>query len=319
MPHDRFFNIVFSRKEHARDLVLNSLPDMVIRVLDLESIEVSKESFVDQKLASRQSDILIRTRFRGSSVLIYVLVEHKSYPYRWTVFQLLKYMVRIWEKELAQNTGMVKLPLIIPLIFYHGSRKWRFPLDFSFYFDQPQELEPYIPDFKAHLYNLQEIDDRDIRGHVTYQAALKTMKHVVRNLKPYLREILADLSGLPFDEETRSFLSVLFRYILQEGKGTETEDLERELKASNFKKAGEVYMTIAEKLEEEGIKKGKIEGEIQEKQQVLLRLLEKKFGLKDVEKEKILNTRDRIELDRAIDLLLDAKTTADVLKLLASA
>ncbi|GAG95701.1 unnamed protein product, partial [marine sediment metagenome] len=97
-PHDSFFHAVFSQKDNARDLVLSSLPDRIIRVLDLDSIEVSRESFVDRKLASNQSDILIKTRLRKSPVMIYILVEHKSHPYRWTVFQLLKYMVRIWEK-----------------------------------------------------------------------------------------------------------------------------------------------------------------------------------------------------------------------------
>ena len=70
--------------------------------LDMDSIEVSSESFVDYKLAAHHSDILIRTKMRSSPVLVYILVEHKSHPERWTVFQLLKYMVRIWQQERAQ-------------------------------------------------------------------------------------------------------------------------------------------------------------------------------------------------------------------------
>jgi len=41
-PHDRFFRFVFSRRESARDLVLNLLPDRVIHLLDLVAIEVAR-------------------------------------------------------------------------------------------------------------------------------------------------------------------------------------------------------------------------------------------------------------------------------------
>ena len=87
-PHDSFFHSVFSQKDNARDLVLSSLPDRVLKLLDLDSIEVSRESFVDNMLATHHSDIRIRTNFRQTPVLIYILVEHKSHPDRWSVFQL---------------------------------------------------------------------------------------------------------------------------------------------------------------------------------------------------------------------------------------
>jgi hypothetical protein len=48
---------------------------------------------------------------------------------------------------------------------------------------------------------------------------------------------------------------------------------------------------------------------------MLLRLLEKKFGGIDAtEKEKVMNARDRDRLDRAIDLLLNAKSIDEVLQ-----
>ena len=189
-PLDSFFHSVFSHKDNAHDLVLSCLPDRIVRMLDLESIEVSRESFVDRKLASYQSDILIQTHLRRSPLLIYILVEHKSYPYRWTVFQLLKYMVRIWEKWLAQNSKIRKLPPIIPMIFYHGSKKWRLPLNFSSYFSRLNELKPYIPDFCPDMFNLQQLGDKSIRGSIIYQAALKAFKHGAGRFRPYLRWML---------------------------------------------------------------------------------------------------------------------------------
>ena len=73
-------------------------------------------------------------------------------------------------------------------------------------------------------------------------------------------------------------------------------------------------MTIEEQLLERGKVAGKIEGTIQDKQQVLIRLLEKKFGpLGDDDKQRVLDNTDGEKLDGAIDLILDADSVAEVL------
>jgi predicted transposase/invertase (TIGR01784 family) len=145
---------VFSDEEHARDLLLNALPNKILRVLEPAPLEISRESYIDEGLAEHQSDLLIRTRYRDHPVFVNFLVEHKSYPYRWTILQLLRYMVRIWEKELAQNKALKILPSIIPMIFYHGTRRWKQPLEFSSYVELQEGLRPYIPDFQVVLFNL---------------------------------------------------------------------------------------------------------------------------------------------------------------------
>jgi len=47
-PHDRFFKDVLSRREAARDFVLHYLPAEVAKLLDVESLEVSKDSFKEK-------------------------------------------------------------------------------------------------------------------------------------------------------------------------------------------------------------------------------------------------------------------------------
>ncbi len=66
-------------------------------------------------------------------------------------------------------------------------------------------------------------------------------------------------------------------------------------------------MTIEEQILERGT--------IREKQQVLIRLLEKKFGhLDNDNKQDILHNKDRDKLDSAIDLILDADSVTEVLR-----
>jgi hypothetical protein len=73
-------------------------------------------------------------------------------------------------------------------------------------------------------------------------------------------------------------------------------------------------MTIEEQLIERGKVAGKLEGTILDKQQILLRLVEKKFGHLDRDnKQTILENEDSEKLDSAIDLILDADSIEEVL------
>jgi predicted transposase YdaD len=116
---------------------------------------------------------------------------------------------------------------------------------------------------------------------------------------------------------------VLLEYIIQVGRDIEDKDVDEELQTVGSEVTKEAYMTLAEKLiakgkdegKLEGRHEGKLEGQTLAKQQVLLRLLEKKFGpVDDAEKRKIGNCRDTDRLDQAIDLVLDAESIDRVLR-----
>jgi flagellar biosynthesis/type III secretory pathway protein FliH len=71
-----------------------------------------------------------------------------------------------------------------------------------------------------------------------------------------------------------------------------------------------------EKGIEEGLEKGIKEGKIQDKQQVLIRLLSKKHSLTEQDKKNIYSTTDPDKLDRTLDEIVVAETKEQVLKLL---
>ena len=322
-PHDRFFRSAFGRADLLRELLSDALPPGLLQRLDLHALELSDESFVDPELAAHQSDILVRTRLRGSPLLVYVLVEHKSYPYRWTLLQLLRYMVAIWERERSRNPRASTLPAVIPLIVYHGRRRWRFQVSFSGYFRPDKELAAFIPGFSSLLIDLRERRNDPLNGSLQYQAALRALQHAVTGLRPHLGEILRLLAALPIEEEHRAFVSALLEYILRAGKDVEAGDLETELQRVSSEAVREVYMTLAEKLMEQGKAQGKLEGklegrlegELEEKRQVLLRLLGKKFGrLPPSSRRRITDSRSREGLDRAIDLVLEVDSIELILK-----
>ena len=71
-------------------------------------------------------------------------------------------------------------------------------------------------------------------------------------------------------------------------------------------------MTLAEQLIEQGIEKG----EIIDKQNVLIKLISRKFGVLDSEKTIIRETDSPEILDAALDIILFAKSKSEVISTL---
>ncbi|MCK5508009.1 MAG: Rpn family recombination-promoting nuclease/putative transposase, partial [Desulfobacterales bacterium] len=115
-PHDRFFKDVLLRREAALDFVLYYLPADITVLLDIESLVVSKDSFVDKELREHFSDIIYQVDLKqGDSAYIYLLFEHKSYSEPLIALHLLRYMIKIWEQGVKQGKARPFAP-IIPIV-----------------------------------------------------------------------------------------------------------------------------------------------------------------------------------------------------------
>lgn len=57
-PHDAFFKKVFARTDVAADFLTHYLPPEVLRLLDVQTLELVKDTFVDPELQQHFSDLL---------------------------------------------------------------------------------------------------------------------------------------------------------------------------------------------------------------------------------------------------------------------
>ena len=178
-PHDRFFKEVFARKEVAADFLRNYLPADVLACVDENSINLTKDSFVDNELATHFSDLLYEVDLHdGSGAYVYVLFEHKSFPDSEVAFQLLRYMVRIWEQACRQRQ-LKKLPPIIPVVLYHGVVNWKISRKFSAMFEHPEALGPFVPDFSYLVCDLTRYSNDDIKGMVLLKVTMLLFKYIM--------------------------------------------------------------------------------------------------------------------------------------------
>ena len=74
------------------------MPSDVLEHIDLKTLTNQNGEYIDEKLKKDFSDLLYQVDIDGKKGYIYILFEHKSYEDEKVIFQLLRYMSRIWEE-----------------------------------------------------------------------------------------------------------------------------------------------------------------------------------------------------------------------------
>ena len=183
-PHDKFFKAIFSRTEVAKDFLCHCLPPELTELLDVDSIALTKDSFINHALHEQFSDLLYTANFKsGSELYLYLLFEHKSYPEPLVAFHLLRYMVQIWEQDLKNNPSRIFRP-IIPILLYHGESLWNIATDFHSLFPNIELLRKHLPDFQYILYDTHQYGDDEIQGEWLLRSAIFLMKYIFREEFP---------------------------------------------------------------------------------------------------------------------------------------
>jgi len=301
-PHDHFFKSVFSEPALAGDFLVHHLPPEVLALLDLAQLEIRKDSFIDPELAEHRSDLLYAVpRVDGEQSYVYVLFEHKSYPEPDIALDLLRYLARIWEQWRREHPSGV-LPVIVPLVLYHGRERWSAATRFAALLQAPPALAPYIPDFGYQLTDLSRYRDDELQGLVRQRVALLVLKHIFQpDLGRQLRDIFClvqDLAGQPTGLD---YLYTLLRYVSGAAPQLNPEEL-RAAVVESFAQGETIMPTIAERWVEEGLQQGLRQGEAQ----VLRRQLTRRFGALPEWAEERLTQAEPTQLEIWADRVLDA-------------
>ena len=228
----------------------------------------------------------------GEPDYIHLLFEHKSYVESRINLDLLRYRVRIWEQWLgAGNTGL--LPVIIPVVFYHGAGRWGVQRQFAETVADAPELQRYVPACEYHLVDVSAYRDEELRGAVRLQVALLTLKYIFRDeLGERLPGILGLLRELEEGSSGLDFIRSLLRYLAQVvGTDRLSEAAFRQAVTQALSGGSEQMMTIAEQWVQEGLEKGRQEGRqegLNSERQLLMRLARKRFGAAVMEQSRAL-------------------------------
>jgi predicted transposase/invertase (TIGR01784 family) len=306
-PHDALFKAIFDKPEHARGALRSMVPAELAEALDWSTLARSPGSFVDRVLRDRHTDLLFSASWLGGGeVLIYLLFEHQSTSDDRMPFRLLCYLVRIWEDWCAEHPRWTVLPMIIPVVLYHGATSWSAPSSVDALFDVPEHVRPaveaYLVRFRYLVDDLSEIPDDRLRARaMTALAKLAAVSFKYARTRADLIEILSSWAdvvrqvvGAPGGLEA---LAVVMRYILMVNDHVEPEALKAFLEREVSPEAKDTVMTAGERLIEQGVQQGIQQGiqqgvqqgiqqgvqqgiqqRVQRERTILLRLLKQRFG-----------------------------------------
>ncbi len=302
-PHDRLFKDAFGSPEAARGMIRALVPTSIVEKLDLDSLAPLPGTFVDEALAGSQSDLLFSVSLAGRPALVYLLLEHKSFPDRWVTLQLAGYILRIWEMSRTLKPPPRFLPPVIPLVVYHGPSGWTAPSRLINLVDPVCESIPELarltPNFEPLVDDLTQASDQELLSRAIGLYAQLTafflrdardperVPQTLRLLAGLLRELWAAPDG-------PRAIAILLRYLCVVSEADRSE-VTRAVQQS-LPQAQELVMTIAEQLRQEG----------------RVQTLRKQFGLRFGELNeatlKRLESADEESLDRYAERILTASS-----------
>ena len=251
VPHDAVFKTFLSHPDTARDFIALHLPEQIYALCDLSTLKLESGSFVEENLRAFYSDVLYSVKTTSGEGYIHILIEHQSSPDRHMAFRLMRYAIAAMQRHL--DAGHSRLPLVIPFLFYNGRRS-PYPYSTNWlqeFYDPGLAEKLYREDFP--LIDVTVIPDDDIMHHRSMAALTLLQKHIhQRDLTELLDRLCTVLIA---GYLTGQQLVSLVNYLVQTGEAPDASAFVREL-AQRMPQHKDGLMTIAQQLEQIGVKKG---------------------------------------------------------------
>ena len=265
-PHDKLFKQVFREKEHLLDFMRNHLPLEILEHMDMSTLQFMPGSFLEEEFTANYSDIIVRLAFQDKPLELYFLFEHKSSSDPLALWQLLNYMVRQWKSDLDKNQDLIP---VIPVLFYHGEKEWKYSTFPSLFKKIPKIFLEYIPDFQYILHDISSESGQEIRGGIVVRLAQELMR-LASGADPEekIPKILHLMRFLHLVDSGERWMEVFLRYMLAV-TNVKYQTIAAEFREMKYPLGEEIVMSTMKKIlnkgKEQGIKQGKIEGKIEGK------------------------------------------------------
>ena len=333
-PHDLFARYTFGHPERAAAELRAVLPAHVVSEVDWTSLRREPVSVVGPELRETESDLLFTARLRtGQPLLLYVLLEHQSSVDPWMALRMLRYVVRQVERWRQEHPRSTRLPVIIPLVMYHGpDGAWLAPRRVEDLFDLPggqrEQWQALVPHFEYLLDDLTAEREEALRarpGPPLARLAWLVLRYGrTGELALKLPDWVALFAQVQAAPEGAEHLVVVIRYLLWVGKDAAVHAAARQVLHSvlDAQRAEELMGTWAEEMLEKGRVRGRQEGREEGREAGLqhglsvgiLRILTARgVPVDEAARQRILTCTDMATLDRWFDRALNATTLSDVL------
>jgi predicted transposase YdaD len=159
-PHDRYARYALGIPNVASDLIRLSVPPAMFERIDMSTLTLGQESFVDEQMVKHLADVCYTAQSKnGTPVRVNILFEHKSdQPETAVYFQFLRYIVQIHSSELKQNR---KASVVIPILLYHGVQPFKKERMEDLFTDYSEEFREAIPHYVYYVADMSHRSEDD--------------------------------------------------------------------------------------------------------------------------------------------------------------
>jgi len=293
IKHDELFRKALENKIVAREFFETHLPENIKSILSYDTLQIEKESFVEQNLKNSISDVLFSAKINNNESYLYLLLEHQSTPDYFMAFRLFKYMFNIIERYITKNPKTKKLPFIYPLIFYNGQKKYNAPRNLWSLFEYSELTKnTWINDYQ--LINVHEIPDEKLKENAWSGMLQFFMKHIhERDLLKRWEEIANLLPTITEFNIGYNYIELILCYTLTKIEQNDKIKLENILKSRLNPEIGEEFMgSLAHHWMQEGIEQGREQGKEQGILFIAKKMLKDKEPIEKIVKYTGLHKKD---------------------------
>ena len=265
-PHDAVFKAFFGDAKIAKNYLLHYTLKAIHGQIDFTVFQKIDTAFVSGRFGVSFSDVLYETRLStGAPARLLFLFEHKSYlPSLPIYLQLLDYLLQIWEDDLKNGRP---LSFVIPIVVYHGDRRWEQKLFSDYFPGLPKDWQVFIPNFHYMLTDLNRMTLQEIDGNLEseYLKNLFLALKFARNKKLILKNWPNILTfGEPFYRNNREGILLqtltLYLFNLLDMTEAQVKQLNKQLPEPERDWIDAIPEIFGKKWKEEGLRKGLEEG-----------------------------------------------------------
>jgi predicted transposase/invertase (TIGR01784 family) len=265
-PNDKFFKKLFGLVGVVRDYFTTLFPKHLSAKLDLNTLEMDTTTYITTELSEFYSDIVWRCQLVGKKTVVHIcfIFEHKSYVPDYPHIQIGDYKQGAYNKQLAAKQP---LSVVVPIILYHGKRKWVVKPFSSYFGDVDEEFQRFIDPCDYYLTDLQDYPDEMIEAftNIFLMKGFLAMKH--HTDKAYIKSHFVKLVFVGFSKnnskETIDFVRSLSVYLSNISGGITRIEIFNQVEQLDNNLTKEAMYNFIDELKEEGIEIGIEKGIVQ--------------------------------------------------------
>lgn len=280
IKHDEIFKKSMENPVVAKEFLETYLPEEIKSIVDIKSLKLEKESYVEETLRSSMSDVLFSVKFNGRRGYLYTLLEHQSKPDEMMGFRLFKYMLNICDRHMILNPEERKMPLVYPIVLYNGKEKYNVAQDLWSVF-QEKELAKRFWNENHQVINLHEISDEKIMEKAWLGMLQFFLKYIFeKNLINRWKQVSGLLPEIIQNEAGYDYIKTILYYTLPNIEKEDKIELQKLLSTTlNPEQEEKIMTSLAQSWFSQGEAEGEVKGEVKATKKIAISMLRQKVDL----------------------------------------